>query len=149
MPPRPVVHSNTDVEFKPAPINPSWIVEGEPVARNAILSRSDDETACTILWECSAGTFRWHYDFDETIHFVEGGVTIDDGHGTPHTLGPGDMIFFPAGSQAVWTVEKYVRKVAFCRKVLPEPVGRLIRLTRRVKHTLSPPKDNGSLMSSN
>jgi uncharacterized protein len=146
---KPVAFSKSDVELKPSPINPEWIIEGRPVARNSILSRSADETACTIVWDCSKGKFNWYYDFDETVHFIEGSVTIDDGHGPARTLGPGDVIFFPAGSQAVWTVDNYIRKIAFCRKVLPGPVGMLVKVLRAVKHKLSPPKAEGSLMGAN
>jgi uncharacterized protein len=146
---KPVTFSKANVELTSSPINPEWIVEGRPNARNAILSRSADQTACTIVWDCSEGKFNWHYDFDETVHFIEGSVTIEDGHSPARTLGPGDVIFFPAGSSAVWTVHGYIRKVAFCRKILPAPVGRLIQLLRAVKHKLSPPKAQGSLMGAN
>jgi uncharacterized cupin superfamily protein len=143
---KPAVISDIKVELSPSPINPDWILEGQPLARNRILSRSADETACTIVWECSKGKFMWHYDFDETIHFIEGGVTIEDGHGPARRLGPGDVIFFPAGSHAVWTVDTYIRKIAFCRKVLPAPIGSAIKALRAVKHRLSPPPTAGSLM---
>ena len=146
---KPVIFSKSDVELKPSPINAAWILEGRPVARNSILSRSEDQTACTIVWDCSKGKFEWHYDFDETVHFIEGSVTIDDGHSPARIYGPGDVLFFPAGSKAVWTVDNYIRKVAFCRKVLPGPVGTLIKVLRAVKHKLSPPKAEGSLMGAN
>src|SRR5207244_5120854 len=132
-----------------SPINPAWIIEGAPVARNAILSRSADGTACTIAWDCTAGRFDWYYDFDETIHIQEGAVIVDDGHGPARRLGPGDVAFFPAGSHAIWHVEHYVRKVAFCRKILPAPLGALIGTLRAVKHRLSPPKQTASLMGTN
>jgi uncharacterized protein len=147
VPTRPVTFSHTDVELSPAPINPDWVLEGEPRARNRVLSRSDDETACTIVWDCSKGKFHWHYDFDETVHFLEGSVTIEDGHGPARRLGPGDVIFFPAGSHAVWTVDNYIRKVAFCRKALPAPVGTLIRMLRATKRRIMPPAAAGSLMN--
>lgn len=143
---KPVHFSKTDVELSPAPINPEWIIEGRPVARNRILSKSADETACTIVWDCSKGKFNWHYDFDETVHFLEGSVTIEDGHSPARALKAGDVIFFPAGSHAVWTVDSYIRKVAFCRKILPAPVGKLIKVMRAVKHRVSPPASAGSLM---
>ena len=31
-----IVHSNTSVNLRPAPINPDWIREGQPLARNAL-----------------------------------------------------------------------------------------------------------------
>jgi uncharacterized protein len=131
-----------------SPINKDWILEGQPVARNAILSRSADETACTIMWDCTAGKFRWYYDFDETIHIVEGSVSIDDGAG-PRTVGPGDVVFFPAGTSAVWSVESYVRKIAFCRKILPAPIGAAVKMLRSMKAAMRGAQPEGaSLMKS-
>lgn len=144
-----VVFSDSKLQLAAAPINPDWIVEGRPLARNAILSRSADQMACTIVWDCSKGRFNWHYNVDETVHIVEGSVIIDDGHSPARRLVPGDVAFFPAGSHALWHVEDYVRKVAFCRKVLPAPVGKLIGILKAIKHKISPPDMAGSLMGDN
>ena len=146
---KPVLFSKADVELQPSPITAGWIIEGKPLARSKILSTSEDQTACTIVWDCSKGKFNWYYDFDETVHIVEGSVTIEDGHSPKKKLGPGDVVFFPAGSHAVWTVDKYVRKVAFCRKILPAPIGALVRIARAVKRKLKPAPAGGSLMGAN
>jgi uncharacterized cupin superfamily protein len=142
----PVVFSSMTTELTAAPINPAWIIDGEPAARNALLSRSDDYTTSTILWDCTSGRFHWYYSIDETVHILEGSVTVDDGHSPPRKLVPGDTAFFPKGSHAVWHVENYVKKVAFCRIVLPEPVGTLLKVARAVKNWVSPPKKANSLL---
>ena len=146
-----VAYSSTaadDVKLAPSPINEDWIVEGAPAARSAILSRSRDETACTIMWDCTAGKFRWFYDFDETIHILEGSVWIDDGHG-PRRVGPGDVVFFPVGSSALWEVETYVRKLAFCRKTLPAPIGAAVKMLRSLRAAMRGAQPAGaSLMKS-
>jgi uncharacterized protein len=136
--------------LRSSPINADWILEGKPEARNAILSASADGTACTIMWDCTAGKFRWFYDFDETIHILEGSVLIDDGEGGPRRVKAGDVVFFPAGSSAVWVVDSYVRKLAFCRKVLPAPVGALVSALRTMKRAMrgSSATDRDSLMQS-
>lgn len=146
---KPVLFSKADVELTPSPITAAWVIEGKPLARSKILSMSEDQTACTIVWDCSKGKFNWYYDFDETVHIIEGSVTIEDGHSPLKKLGPGDVAFFPAGSHAVWTVDKYVRKVAFCRKILPAPIGALVRLARAAKRKLKPAAAGGSLMGAN
>jgi hypothetical protein len=127
--------SASEAQLAPSPINKDWILEGAPAARSAMLSRSGDQTACTIIWDCTAGKFRWFYDFDETVHVLEGSVVIDDGRG-PRRLGAGDIVFFPAGSSAVWVVETYVRKLAFCRRILPAPIGTAVRMLRAVSATM-------------
>jgi uncharacterized cupin superfamily protein len=146
-----VAYSSTSAEavsLASSPINKNWILEGSPKARSAILSRSEDQTACTIMWSCTPGKFRWIYDFDETIHFLEGVVVIDDGAG-PRRLGPGDVVFFPAGTSAVWTVEATVRKLAFCRKALPAPIGAAVKMLRAMRNAMrGAPSEGGSLMKS-
>jgi uncharacterized cupin superfamily protein len=103
----------------PSPINPDWVLEGKPVARNRVLSRSADGTATTFLWDCTAGRFNWFYDVDETLYVIEGGFVVKDAAGVTRCFSVGDTIFFPAGSRAEWHVENYVRKIAFCRVPLP------------------------------
>jgi uncharacterized cupin superfamily protein len=108
--------------LNPSPIYPAWILEGNPVARNTVLSSSADGTASTLIWDCTAGRFNWIYDVDETIYVIEGGVVIKDPAGKACRLGAGDTIFFPAGARAEWHVEDYIRKIAFCRTPLPGPL---------------------------
>jgi uncharacterized protein len=131
-----IVHSDQDIQLKTSPINPAWILEGRPVARNALLSTSEDTTACTILWDCTAGKFNWHYDFDETVHIVDGSVIVSSENTPPKRLVAGDVAFFPVGTKAHWHVETYVRKVAFCRRVLPRQAVPVIRVLRRLKALL-------------
>jgi uncharacterized protein len=131
-----IIHCDQDVQLKSSPINPAWILEGQPVARNAILSTSQDTTACTVLWDCTAGKFNWHYDFDETVHIVEGSVVVSSENTPPKRLVVGDVAFFPVGTKAHWHVETYVRKVAFCRRVLPKQALPFIRVVRRLKTLL-------------
>ncbi len=134
----PMIPSVTSVELQEAPIEPSWIREGNPIARNATLSRSADGLASTLVWDCTAGTFDWHYEIDETIYFLEGSATISDGHSPPRTFRAGDVLFLPRGAVCHWHVESYVRKVAFCRRTQPKVLafamraaGRLSRMVRR------------------
>ena len=108
--------------LNPSPIHPEWVIEGNPIARNKVLSSSGDGTASTLIWDCTAGRFNWFYDVDETIYVIEGGVVIRDAGGAARRLSAGDTIFFPAGVRAEWHVEDYIRKIAFCRVPLPRPI---------------------------
>ena len=120
------------VELSAAPIRPEWILEGAPVARNKLLSRSADGGACTLIWDCTAGLFNWVYDIDETVYVLEGGVLVRDEAGNERRLGPGDTAFFPAGSRATWRVDSYIRKVAFCRNPVPAPLMFAARVVRKL-----------------
>ena len=110
------------VQLTPTAINPGWVLEGNPVTRNKLLSTSADGTASTLFWDCTAGRFNWFYDVDETAFVLKGSVTIKDQAGLARRVSAGDWIFFPKGSYAEWTVHEYVRKVAFCRSPMPRPV---------------------------
>jgi uncharacterized cupin superfamily protein len=59
-----------------SPIRPGWVLEGNPAARNKLVSVSADGTASSFIWDCTAGRFNWYYEADETIYVIEGGVVI-------------------------------------------------------------------------
>jgi hypothetical protein len=120
------------MELQSAPINPSWILEGTPAARNRLIAPSTDRFGWTMLWDCTAGKFNWHYTIDETVHIIEGSVTVTAADGTTFTLTPGDIAFFPSGSTAHWHVENYVRKVAYCQKPVPSIFALPLRALRRI-----------------
>jgi uncharacterized cupin superfamily protein len=127
------------------PITPEWILEGAPTARIEHLSSSADGTASTYFWDCTAGRFNWFYSFDETLYILEGGMTLKESSGRTYPVVAGDTIFFPAGSSAEWTVQNYVRKVAFCRTPLPDGLVRLRTLARAVRGLVGGKKVSGGM----
>ncbi|RXH05880.1 DUF861 domain-containing protein [Bradyrhizobium vignae] len=122
---------NVDLELRP--IEPSWIIEGNPVSRSRVLSTSADGTAQTIIWHCTEGRFNWYYDIDETIMIMEGSIVLESDGMPPKRYGPGDVIFFRDGAHAKWHVEGHVKKIAFCRKTNPVMIGFLIRAVNKLK----------------
>jgi len=124
-----------NVTFGPAPINPGWIIEGNPVARNSFVASTSDGNSSTWMWDCTAGKFNWFYDIDETVYFIEGSVIIKDTGigGQPMHLNAGDTVFFPAGSSAEWTVPNYIRKVAVLRAPLSKHLLRVRGVYRALK----------------
>jgi uncharacterized protein len=132
-------------KLEPSPIQSAWILDGKPVARAELLSSSADGTARTYFWDCTAGRFNWFYSFDETLHILEGDVTLKYPSGVSHRVGRGDTVFFPAGSSAEWTVDHYVRKLAFCRTPLPGILTFARQVARRLKRAVrSAPANGGS-----
>ncbi len=130
-----------DAPMMTAPIRPEWIESGDPQARLAILAFSDDRAASTILWECTAGRFTWRYGYDETIYFLDGEVLITIDGAPPRRYGAGDSIHFARGAVATWEVQTFVRKLAFCRSVLPRPFIEARRLARKIFHRLRGRRD--------
>jgi uncharacterized cupin superfamily protein len=129
---RAIMFAGDATHLDPAPIFRDWILEGNPVARGKALSVSHDKAAFTWIWDCTAGRFNWFYDIDETVYVIEGSVTVRDHHGATRTLVSGDIALFPAGSSAEWTVNEYVRKIAFLRR----PPSPFVRLLQRVCNKL-------------
>jgi uncharacterized cupin superfamily protein len=105
------------------PIARDWILEGKPETRSKELARSHDRTSYVMVWDCTAGRFNWHYNKDETLVVVDGEAFIIDQNGGERRIGPGDMVFFPAGTSATWRVPNYIKKVAFLRHTMPRPFG--------------------------
>lgn len=122
-----------NVDLKPAPIEPSWILEGNPEARSYALSTSACGTAMTLIWSCTEGKFNWYYDCDETIMILEGSIVLESEGLPPERYGVGDVIFFRKGAHAKWHVEGYVKKVAFCRQASPVWLGFAIRAVNKLK----------------
>lgn len=125
--------TNLVVNLAPSPIDPSWIIEGNPVAQSCLLSKSADGLASTIVWECSEGKFNWYYDFDETILILEGSIVLENDTMSPTRYGPGDVVFFRHGAHARWHVEGRVRKLAFCRTTQPYALGFAVRAFNKIK----------------
>ena len=59
-----VYFNGKGIQMKLAPINLNWVNEGAPVARNFQLSCAKE--GGSLLWDCTAGGFDWHYDTDES-----------------------------------------------------------------------------------
>lgn len=122
-----------DLILRPSPIEPGWIISGAPVARLAEHSRGQDDAAVTAIWDCTSGEFNWHFGWDETVVILEGEVLVTAEDGTERLLRAGDVAYFAGGSSAVWNIETYVKKVAFCRKPFPKPLTAAYRLRNFIK----------------
>ena len=120
----------------PAPIRPEWILAGQPQARATELARSPDGTSTAAHWDCTAGTFRWFFWVEETVHILEGEVLVQGADGVRHRLRTGDVAVMPANTWMVWQVEHYVRKLAICRYPVPRPFGRLVRMVQGLRTKL-------------
>jgi uncharacterized cupin superfamily protein len=126
-------------ELKSCPIQASWILEGQPEARVAVLSDgSSDSSAFMVMWDCSAGRFNWFYSIDETVYILDGAVTLTLPSGAIRKLVAGSSHFFARGTQVQWQIDSYVRKVAFCHEPMSAKVFNAKRLFRAVKRAIMP-----------
>lgn len=124
-----------DATMKDAPIEPTWILDGAPVARVADHARSEDDSAHSAVWDCTAGTFRWYFHWDETVVILEGEVHVTAEDGSSYTLRAGDMGYFAARTWSTWHIDDYVKKAAFIRRPFPSPIAMLYRLRNAMRGT--------------
>lgn len=132
------------LQLTDAPIEPTWVLEGSPRARSALHSISADGSATTTVWDCTGGTFRWHFGWDETVHILEGEVEVTAEDDSVRWLRAGDVAFFPAGSSAVWHIPVYLRKLAFCRRAFPAPVVAALKLRDGLRDVVKGRRASGS-----
>ena len=128
---------NCRMDLSPAPIKPSWIIEGNPEASSRVLWASACKTATTMIWSCTEGKFNCYYDVDETIVILEGSIVLESDGLPAKRYGVGDVVFFRKGAHAIWHVEGYVRKVAFLRLHNPFPLGIAIRAINKLKSLIA------------
>ena len=110
-------------DLEPAPVVHDEVLNGTPRMRSKELARSHDGTSHTMVWECSAGCFNWHYHKDETFVVISGDAFITTETGEERRIVPGDIVFFPAGTSSKWRVPHHIKKIAFLRHTMPRPLG--------------------------
>lgn len=111
------------VELSPSSIPAEWVLSGVPKAWNKEVSNSDDRISQIIVWECTAGLFKWHYKKDESVTVISGEAFLIKPDGEEVRFGAGDVGFFPAGTVCTWRVPGPFRKVAVLREPVWRPVG--------------------------
>jgi uncharacterized cupin superfamily protein len=107
------------VELLDAPIPSSWIISGTPRARSGAIAHSPDGWASSVVWECTAGSFRWQFGWEETVVILEGSVRVVAQTGEEKILKVGDAAYFAQGTSSVWHIDSYLKKVAFTRNRVP------------------------------
>jgi len=122
-----VIAAADTTNVKPTSITPAWILAGKPENRAKQLALSKDRNSYTMVWDCTAGSFDWHYNLDETLVVLEGEAYISFDGAAERRIGPSDVVFFPGGCSATWRVPNYIRKVAFLRHPIPPPGGFCVR----------------------
>ena len=123
-------------DLDPDPMDPSWILEGNPEARSRRLFLDPDRSISAILWDCTAGRFDWHYGGDEIIQIVDGEAELTFPSGTVTTVKPGDIVYFPGAQIVRFNVPKYVRKVSLYSD-RTSPIRQLVQkipFARRIVH---------------
>jgi uncharacterized protein len=110
-----------DASLKAWPLPAELVIEGDPTASGAVLSKSDDARKVRGIWSCTPGRFRWNWTYDETVFMLSGRATVALSGGRVVELQPGDMAFFPTGEESVWTIHETLRKSFHADSAQPMP----------------------------
>ena len=120
------------VDLEPSGIPAGWIFSGTPKAWNKEVAGSHDRMSQIIVWECTEGHFKWHYEKDESVIVIWGEAFLIKENGEELRFGPGDLGFFPAGSICEWRVPGPFRKVAVLREPMWRPLGLVVKTWKRM-----------------
>lgn len=120
------------VELEPDPIPAEWILEGNPQARANKLVTTRDWSSTVVVWDCTPGSFKWHYSKDETVNFLSGEAFMIDASGEELRFGAGDIAFFAAGTTCTWRVTEHIRKVAVVRETIWRPLGFVLKVSKKI-----------------
>jgi uncharacterized cupin superfamily protein len=123
-----------EVSLEPMPAD--CVVDGTPKSWAKMLGKSRDGNSMMWVWECTLGSFIWHYNEDETVYIISGEVFVSTNGGAEKRLAQGDMGFFPGGSVYTWRVTDPIKKFAITRKDLPRPLGFVVRVGHKVVQML-------------
>ena len=132
------------LDLQPDPIPIKWILEGRPEARVTRLLTSRDWASTVVVWECTPGSFKWHYSKDETVFFLSGEAFMTDENDEEHRFGAGDIACIAAGTSCRWRVTEPIRKIAVVRETIWRPLGFVLKVSKKLfrgKH--SEVKTNG------
>jgi uncharacterized cupin superfamily protein len=110
-----------DDVLDPFPIPEAWILSGTPAATARFLVQSGDAGLVAGVWDCTAGSFDWHFECDEIIYVLDGDVEVEH-EGQRQRFERGSLVFFPVGARTRWHVATRIRKLFIHRH--PTPLAR-------------------------
>lgn len=111
----------SDAVLDPFPIREDWILRGTPAATVRFLAQSGDGGVVAGVWDCTAGSFQWHFECDEIIYVLDGDVEVEH-EGQRQRFERGSLVFFPVGARTRWHVARRIRKLFIHRH--PTPLAR-------------------------
>ena len=131
----PIVSSTlADVKLEPGSIPSAWLLSGQPETRSKILGKSRDRLGYVVLWECGAVSYKWHYGKDEAYIVLSGEGFMTDEKGVERRFGPGDVAFFPAGTNATWRHPDHFRKIAVLKDSIWRPLALGLKACSKLLH---------------
>jgi uncharacterized cupin superfamily protein len=92
------------------PLEPSTVLRGNPVVREAILSSSEEGRIVRGVWEIDEGVVT-DTEEDEVFVVIRGRATIEVEDGPTLEVSAGDVCVLAKGARTTWTIHERLRKV--------------------------------------
>lgn len=108
-------------QLEPWPLPDEAIVAGSPQAAGLVVARADGGRVLRGLWSCTPGSFRWSWDYDESLVVLAGRVRVHVDGGPVVEIGPGDYAWFERGQSSTWEIIEPVRKAFHAVAAEPLP----------------------------
>ncbi len=90
------------------------ILDGNPQQSGRVDYGSLETPLIAGVWECTKGSFKATYPWNELATILEGSITITFPDGSEHNFGPGDTHFAQKGDTVTWRINSAkVRKSFF------------------------------------
>ena len=90
------------------------ILDGNPQQSGRVDYGSLETPLIVGVWECTKGSFKATYPWNEMATILEGNITITFPDGSEHNFGPGDTHYATKGETVTWTIHSdKVRKAFF------------------------------------
>jgi len=131
------------VQLESGSIPSAWVLSGNPQTRSKLLGKTQDRLAYAMLWECGAVSYKWHYTKDEAYIVLSGEGFMTDDNGVEHRYGPGDVAFFPAGTNSTWRHPDHFRKVAVLKDPVSKPIVLIWKMWSRLLQMIGLSGDQG------
>jgi uncharacterized cupin superfamily protein len=132
VPNEPLIITPATLDLQSQPEPPQTILSGEPASRHSKLLINRDKLTTLMLWDCTPGSFRWHYAKDETVFVVSGEAFMTAEKGEERRFAAGDVGFFPAGYTCTWRVTQTFRKVALIKENIWMPLAWCIKVGNKL-----------------
>lgn len=95
-----------DIELEPSPVDPEWVLEGNPQWWSTEVWANADRTTVCGCFRSTLGRFSYSPPADETAFVRSGHVIVTAADGSTGEFRVGDVMCIPAGAELTFDVRE-------------------------------------------